>query len=168
MPHPGTIDFSCCRPAVNVCVSHLIEVRTMPFLRNAWYVAAWGNEVKAGGLFSRKLLGESVLLYRKEDGAAVAIGNRCPHRFAPLHLGKLKGDIVECAYHGLQFDGTGACVANPHGGGKPLAAARVKNYPLVERYSALWIWMGDADKADATTIPVFEFMVPEQTTTSST
>ena len=50
-----------------------------PFLRNAWYVAAWSHEV-GQKLMDRTLLGESVCLYRKEDGTAVPIGNMCTHR----------------------------------------------------------------------------------------
>jgi len=132
-----------------------------PFLRNAWYVAAWGAEVREGELFHRTILGEPVLLYRKRNGTPVALGNRCPHRFAPLHLGKLRGDVVECGYHGLQFDGTGACIHNPHGGGALPRAARVRLYPLIERYSALWIWMGDPERANPEVLPVFDFLAPE-------
>lgn len=89
----------------------------MNFVRNIWYVAAWSNEVPGGTLFHRTYLGEPILIYRKTDGTAVAMGDRCPHRFAPLHMGKLVGDAVECPYHGLVFDCSGACVANPHGRG---------------------------------------------------
>ncbi|HUI59850.1 MAG TPA: Rieske 2Fe-2S domain-containing protein, partial [Steroidobacteraceae bacterium] len=87
----------------------------MTFLRNTWYVAAWADEVKAGSLFHRRILGQDVLIYRAADGEPVAIADRCPHRFAPLHLGKLCGEVVQCPYHGLQFDRSGACISNPHG-----------------------------------------------------
>lgn len=133
----------------------------MAFLRNAWYPAAWDTELKAGELFPRTLLGESVLLFRDSHGQAKAIGNRCPHRFAPLHMGTLDGDAVQCRYHGLTFDGSGACVHNPHGDGAIPKAAKVKACPLVERYSLLWIWMGDADRADPALIPDFSCMDPE-------
>lgn len=127
------------------------------YLRNTWYVAAWASEV-VRELFHRTILDEPVLLYRKEDGSAVAMADRCPHRFAPLHMGTLKGDSVECGYHGLRFDGSGKCVLNPHGDGRIPQAAKVKAYPLVERDSLLWIWMGDPAKADAAQIPDFAFL----------
>lgn len=130
----------------------------MPFLRNAWYVAAWADELTAGALFQRTILGESVLFYRKPDGTAVAIGNRCPHRFAPLHLGKLCGDRVECGYHGLQFDSQGHCVHNPHSRGAAPRSAQVKSYPVLERHRALWIWMGDRQRAEAGSIPDYSFL----------
>jgi vanillate O-demethylase monooxygenase subunit len=60
----------------------------MAYLRNSWYVAAWDNEIPADALFQRTLLNESVLFFRDDDGAVQAISNRCPHRFAPLHMGK--------------------------------------------------------------------------------
>ncbi len=65
----------------------------MPFLRNAWYVAAWSNEVTRAP-FHRTILNEPVLMYRREAGDAVAIADRCAHRFAPLHQGKLIGDAI--------------------------------------------------------------------------
>lgn len=116
---------------------------TANFLRNAWYVAAWDSEVTRT-LFARDILGESVLMYRKEDGTPVAMSNRCPHRFAPLNKGKLIGDIVECAYHGLQFDCSGSCVRNPHPGGNGPIPPRAKltQYPIVERWGTIFIWMG--------------------------
>ncbi|EJL02671.1 vanillate monooxygenase family protein [Pseudomonas fluorescens Q2-87] len=130
----------------------------MSFLRNVWYAAAWGSEVKVGALFQRTLLNEPVVFFRDSHGAAQAIADRCPHRFAPLGMGVLKGDAVRCPYHGLEFDGSGSCVHYPHGDGAIPRAAKVKAYPLVERYSLLWIWMGDMSLADATLIPDFSCM----------
>jgi phenylpropionate dioxygenase-like ring-hydroxylating dioxygenase large terminal subunit len=124
------------------------------FLKNAWYVAAWSKEL-GNELFERTIIGERIVMYRKRNGEAVAIGNRCPHRFAPLHKGKLDGDVVECPYHGLKFDGTGQCVHNPHGDGKIPKKAAVTAYPLVEKHDMLWLWMGDKALADEATIPDF-------------
>jgi vanillate O-demethylase monooxygenase subunit len=130
----------------------------MTFLRNVWYVAAWDEEVKADELFQRTLLNESVLLLRDDDGKVQAISNRCPHRFAPLHLGKRFANGVQCPYHGLAFDGRGQCVHNPHG---PIPkAASVRRYPVVEKYSVVWIWMGDPARADEALIPDFSCQDP--------
>jgi phenylpropionate dioxygenase-like ring-hydroxylating dioxygenase large terminal subunit len=133
----------------------------MAFLRNTWYVAAWDNEVPHDALFQRTLLNESVLFFRDDAGVVQAISNRCPHRFAPLHMGKRVANGVQCPYHGLQFNGSGKCTGNPHGEGKIPSAAVVKSYPVVEKYSAIWIWMGEAAQADAASIPDFSCMDPE-------
>lgn len=127
----------------------------MTFLRNAWYCAGFGADLATGAEaapVARTFLNQHVVLYRKLDGAAVAIGGRCPHRFAPLAMGKVHGDAIECPYHGLRFDHSGACVHNPHGDGAIPKAAQVPAYPLVERHGVLWIWMGDAALADPATI----------------
>ena len=128
-----------------------------PFLKNSWYVAAWADEVR-DQMFPRKFLGEPVVLYRRRDGMAVALADRCAHRFAPLHMGRLVDDQIECGYHGLRYDCSGKCTFNPHGNGMIPPKAVVRSYPLVERYALLWIWMGDAAKADPEAIPEFEFL----------
>jgi len=130
----------------------------MDYLRNAWYPLAWGEEVGQAGLFHRTLLNEPIVAYRRGDRSVVALADTCPHRFAPLHLGTLVDDCVQCPYHGLRFDGSGACVHNPHGDRRIPAAARVKSYPLVEQHTLLWIWMGDPAKAAASSIPDFSFL----------
>ena len=132
----------------------------MTFLRNTWYVAAWDSELAPGKMLQRTLLNESVLLLRDSAGHAIALRDRCPHRFAPLHLGKYDGETLQCAYHGLKFNGLGECVHNPHGAVPKAARAQV--YPLVERHAMLWIWMGEAVKADAAQIPDFSFQDPDR------
>jgi vanillate O-demethylase monooxygenase subunit len=123
------------------------------FLRNAWYVAGFSHELKQKPLLARTILSQPVLLYRDESGELAAIGNRCPHRFAPLSMGRLVGDQVRCIYHGLGFDRSGKCVHNPHG---PTGSIAVPAFPLAERDGIVWIWMGEAALADLSTVPRFD------------
>jgi phenylpropionate dioxygenase-like ring-hydroxylating dioxygenase large terminal subunit len=135
----------------------------MSFLLHAWYVAALDSEI-TGELLSRTICGKSVLFFRKEDGKCVASSNRCPHRFAPLDQGKIVADgVVECPYHGLQFDiQSGNCIHNPHGDGKIPKAACVASYPVVERHGVIWIWLGEPALARAEQIPDFSFLTAEK------
>lgn len=137
-----------------------IDGTAMTFLRNTWYCAGWSSELADERLVARTLLNEPVLMYRRQDGTPVAIGNRCPHRFAPLHLGHRQGDQIACRYHGLAFGPDGVCTHNPHGDHSIPTAARVPRYPLVERWQALWIWMGEPDQADPALIPDLELASP--------
>lgn len=130
----------------------------MQYLTNVWYVAALAGELKPGQLFHRRIVGEPVVMFRKPTGVPFALYDRCPHRFAPLHLGKLKGDHIECGYHGLRFDCAGVCVHNPHGDGRIPRTAAVRSYPLIEKHGLLWVWMGIADRADPTLIPDYSFV----------
>lgn len=134
----------------------------MAYLLNAWYVAAWDEEIPADGLFSRRLLGEPLVFFRERSGGVRALADRCPHRFAPLSKGVLCDDAVRCPYHGLEFNGAGQCSRNPHGNGAIPRAARVRAYPVVEKYSVVWIWMGDESKADEALIPDFSCMDPRR------
>lgn len=118
------------------------------YLKNAWYAAALSSEVTTDALLGRTILEQPVLLFRDRAGAAVALVDRCPHRFAPLHHGSVRDGIVECPYHGLQFDSGGRCVHNPHGDQHIPDRAVTGNYPVVERQGLIWIWPGDASLAD--------------------
>ena len=64
---------------------------------------------------------------------------------------------VECPYHGLRFGTDGACVLNPHGSGRIPATLAVRSYPVVERHTMLWIWMG-TDDPDPDRIPDFSYL----------
>lgn len=130
----------------------------MPYLRNAWYCAGWSSDLGAEPV-GRTMLGEFLVFYRDSAGEPVAIGGRCPHRFAPLSKGRVKGDVIECPYHGLQFDRDGRCVKNPHADGVIPGSAKVAAYRIVERGGALWVWMGDADKADTADLPTSDFLI---------
>jgi len=113
------------------------------YLANAWYAAAFSDELTTTPLL-RTLLGEPVALYRGESGRALALHDRCPHRFAPLHRGQVFGEDLRCPYHGLRFDPQGACVHNPMRDNKIPKAACVRSYPLAERDGIVWMWWGDA------------------------
>ena len=130
----------------------------MKSLKNIWYVAAWSTEITQQ-FVSRTMLGDPLLLYRKGDGTPVVLLDRCPHRFAPLSMGRRVGDGVECGYHGLQFDCSGKCVQNPHGNGRIPDAARVRRFPAADRDGLLWVWAGDEDRADADLIPDYGHLV---------
>lgn len=126
------------------------------YLRNCWYVAGWADALSDAPV-ARSFLDTPVALFRDSAGTAHAIGGRCPHRFAPLGHGTMFGDQLQCPYHGLRFDGSGACVFNPHEGGV-VPKASVPAYPLVERHNLLWIWMGEAALADDALIPDFGWL----------
>jgi vanillate O-demethylase monooxygenase subunit len=124
------------------------------YLQEAWYVAAWSNEISRE-MLSRQIIEKPVIVFRKENGEPAAMGGMCPHRFAPLSRGKLCGDTVQCPYHGLQFDVSGKCVLNPHGDGKIPTKMAVPSYPVVERHNLVWVWMGDPANANPDAIPDF-------------
>jgi len=125
------------------------------FLRNAWYVAGWSNEIDRS-LTQRWIAGEPLVLYRKEAGNVAALEDRCPHRRAALSMGKLIGDTVQCGYHGVQLDCSGTCVRIPGQDSIP-PSMRVRSYPVVEKWQWVWVWLGDPSAADEALIPDFRW-----------
>ena len=124
------------------------------YLKNAWYMAGWNSDFAAGAPRHETILNAPIVLYRADDGRIVALEDRCVHRMAPLSLGRCEGANLRCMYHGLLFAPDGRCLEIP---GQELIPdrARVKSYPVVERHSAVWLWMGDRDAADESLIPDF-------------
>lgn len=115
------------------------------YLKNGWYCAGWASELGETPI-GRRMLDEPVMVYRAANGQPVAMEGRCPHRFAPLHLGTVSDDAIACPYHGLFFDRSGTCIHNPHG--DVPKDAKLRTYPVVERDGVVWVWMGDPAKAD--------------------
>lgn len=120
------------------------------FLRNAWYPAEWERSIGDSPV-AATLLGERIALFRMADGSYGALHDACPHRKLPLSMGRVVGDTIECGYHGMVFDCSGACMKAPTNGTVPPGTA-VRSYPVQARCGLLWVWMGDPALADPATI----------------
>jgi len=78
----------------------------LPLLYNHWYVAGTIDEF-GRELVSKTLLERSIVFYRTEAGALVALQNRCLHRSFPLSESTLRGDNLICSYHGIEYNPDG-------------------------------------------------------------
>jgi len=121
----------------------------MPFLYNAWYMLGWSDEI-ADGAIARQNCSECsdrCLARSSVFAGSIALEDRCPHRFAPLSRGTLVDGNIQCGYHGLTFNTAGQCIRNVFAKSAPAAAA-VRSFPISERPGTIWVWMGDAARAD--------------------
>lgn len=123
----------------------------MNYPLNCWYLAAWAHEVPAGQHLARTIAEKPLLLWHGEPGQVTALLDRCPHRFAPLSRGRFDRHQVACGYHGVAFDVEGRCTANPHGPIVP--ALTVQRFPTLLKHRGVWVWLGDAAKADPSLLP---------------
>jgi len=133
-----------------------MTVETANFLHNRWYVAALSTEVTDAPL-ARTLLNEQMVLYRDTKGAAIVLEDRCVHRQAPLSLGEVIGDHLQCGYHGFTYDRTGACVRVPSQARIPPGAC-VRAYPVIEQQGFVHVWPGDPARAEGQTPFDFPFV----------
>jgi len=124
------------------------------FIRNCWYMAGRSRDFARDELKVVTMLNEPIVIYRKNDGGLVALQDRCCHRFAPLSLGRLEDDNLRCMYHGLKFAPSGKRIEIP-GQSKIPPQACIRAYPIVDKYSGAWVWMGDPTLADVSQIPAF-------------
>jgi vanillate O-demethylase monooxygenase subunit len=122
------------------------------FPLNAWYAAAYDTELKRPQLLPRTVCNQTIVLFRREDGRAVALEDACWHRLLPLSRGRLEGDELVCGYHGLVFNDQGLCTHMPSQETVNPGAC-VRAYPVVERHRFVWIWPGDPAKADPARVP---------------
>ena len=127
------------------------------FPKNAWYVAAYPEEIN-DSLFARTILGEHLVFYRRGDGMPIALQDTCPHRLAPLSRGRIIDDCIECPYHGLRFVSDGKCNFNPHTTGTIPVKMAVRRYAAEERHGLVWVWMGREDRANAANIPDLSYL----------
>ena len=82
-------------------------------LRNQWYAMCPSDWVQPGGIKRISRLGEDWVLFREPGGALHMLEDRCPRRGARLSLGHHLGDRIQCAYHGVEVDGSGTAVKVP-------------------------------------------------------
>lgn len=124
-------------------------------VENAWYVAAWADEISTKPM-ARRICNLPVVLYRTLDGTACALIDSCAHRGAPLSLGTVTEDGIRCNYHGVVFGCDGKCTKIPNQEAIP-EKARVRSFPVVEKDRAIWIWYGEPEAADESLIVDYPF-----------
>jgi phenylpropionate dioxygenase-like ring-hydroxylating dioxygenase large terminal subunit len=124
----------------------------MNYVRNTWYVAGWAQDFVVDKPVGTTLLGEPVVIWRGADNVLTALEDRCVHRLAPLSLGRCEGARLRCMYHGLLYDRQGSVTEIPGQDVIP-PHAKVEAYPVCEKHSWVWVWMGDKAACDTTLIP---------------
>ena len=127
------------------------------FIQNTWYVACTRSELKALGdrPLGRTICNEKIAFFYGPDGRVAAVEDFCPHRGAPLSLGKVCEGKLQCGYHGLMMGTDGKTVEMPLQRVRGFPA--IKAFPVIERYGFVWVWPGDPALADPAQIPTFEF-----------
>ncbi|MCL6637143.1 MAG: aromatic ring-hydroxylating dioxygenase subunit alpha [Alicyclobacillus sp.] len=112
-------------------------------LRHAWYAVCPSADIGRQPQ-PVQVHGESLVVFRTETGQLCALTAYCPHRGCHLALGSVRGEHLECPFHGWQFDTKGRCVsipANPPGTRIP-ERARLRAYPVCERAGLVWVYTG--------------------------
>lgn len=96
------------------------------------------------------LLGQPLVLWRDATSQVHAWADQCPHRGAKLSLGRVHGGVLECPYHGWQFEASGRCVHVPAlPAFTPPHTHCARTHLACEAYGLIWVKLaaGDVDTA---------------------
>jgi vanillate O-demethylase monooxygenase subunit len=120
------------------------------FPHDAWYVACSDDEIGTQPL-GRSVCGHPMVFFRAADGRVTALDDWCPHRGAPLSLGRVEDGQLVCGYHGLVMGCEGRTVAMP--GQRVQAFPAIRRWPVAEYAGFVWVWPGDPALASTERLP---------------
>lgn len=119
---------------------------------NFWYAMAESQEIEADKPLRVRVLSQNFVLFRDTGGKVHCLHDVCTHRGGSLSHGQVRGDNVQCPYHGWQFSGAGQCVKipslGPDGQDRIPARTRIDSYPTHEEYGLVFAFLGDLPEAE--------------------
>lgn len=142
---------------IHLAVHH--QRNTKPDLRKTglspdhWYPLARSDQVASGKPLGVSFAGEPIVLVRTERGTVFALENRCAHRQIPLAAGVVRGELIQCTYHGWTYDSTGACVNVPYLNKARTLPYGVRSYPCREAYGLIFVYPGEPARQDEARFP---------------
>jgi len=113
---------------------------TIARVTDDWYIVSESRKLHTKPL-AVTLLGMPLVVFRMRDSQVMAMLDSCPHRNAPLSLGSVLGETLQCSYHGWEFDRRGECRRIPGlTGGVTTKAHSVPVYPTREEQGFIWVY----------------------------
>jgi phenylpropionate dioxygenase-like ring-hydroxylating dioxygenase large terminal subunit len=141
-------------PSFEAATNRRQKVRAAGLDPNYWYAVEHDSAIARRQIVEVKFWGDSIAVYRDDNGRLHAVENRCAHRALPLTVGNVVGDRIVCDYHGWAYNGAGELVDVPHTlFGKKMPQCKLRSFPLRVRYGLVWIFFGDAENADRVPMP---------------
>ncbi|GLH13447.1 Cholesterol 7-desaturase [Gryllus bimaculatus] len=112
-----------------------------PVYPNGWFALLESGALPAGEVRHVAALGENWAVLRTADGQAHVLDAYCPHLGANMAVGgAVRGDCLECPFHGWRFDARdGRCAAVPYADKVP-EFARVKRWESCEANGFVFVW----------------------------
>ncbi len=126
-------------------------------LRRCWQPVARVQDLESG---PRRvvLLGEALAVFLTESGRPAVVSDRCAHRGASLSMGEVKGEGIQCPYHGWEWDGgDGTCQRIPSLANQDQIPprARIPAFPVREEWGLVWTAL-EEPLGEPPTVPWFE------------
>ena len=108
---------------------------------NGWYEIMRSADLASGTSKAVSLVGHHFAVFRRANGHVAIMDAYCPHLGANLGVGGIvRGNCIECPFHGWQFDGdTGQCMSIPYAEKVP-SFAKTKVWPSLEINEIIFVW----------------------------
>ena len=105
-----------------------------------WFQVAWSPEIAVGDVHHMKYFGTEMVAWRAQSGRLTVMDAYCEHLGAHLGFGgHVEGEVIECAFHGWQWNHEGRNVCIPYES-RPNRGRRMRTYPVAEHNDAIYIW----------------------------
>jgi nitrite reductase/ring-hydroxylating ferredoxin subunit len=133
-------------------------------MRRCWQPVARVQDLRSGPRRA-VLMGEALTAFLTESGAPAVVADRCAHRGASLSMGEVRGEGVQCPYHGWEWDGRdGACTRVPSLADQTQIPprARIAAFPAREQWGLVWTAL-EEPLGEPPSVPWFD---PEEWTLS--
>lgn len=113
-----------------------------------WIPIALGRDVPAGVTRAVIVDDSEVMIWRGEDGVAHVWEDRCPHRGMRLSLGFVRGNALNCLYHGWEYGAGTNCLRIPaHPDLTVPPTIRANAYAAAETGGMVWMSSDGASPA---------------------
>ncbi|CAK8696054.1 unnamed protein product [Clavelina lepadiformis] len=111
-----------------------------PVYPNGWFRLVDSLQLKKGEVKEVSAIGQHFAVFRTQTGKAHILDAYCPHMGGNLGVGgQVKGECLECPFHGWVFSGKGECVKIPYSEKVP-SFAKTKSWPSREVNGAVFVW----------------------------
>lgn len=133
-----------------------------------WIPLALGRDIPAGVTRAVLVEGRELVVWRGASGSVQVWEDRCPHRGMRLSFGFVRGDALNCLYHGWQYGADSRCRMIPaHPDLTVPPTIRTSAFVSAERAGFVWTQIeGNVslpDMPDATPVASFAVDAPAHT-----
>ena len=104
-----------------------------------WYRLSDSAALRPGDIRYIECLGRQFVLWRGRGGAAHVFQAYCPHLGANLSHGRVRGDCIECPFHGWRFTGEGRAAYIPYSYQVPRGRL-AESFPVQEAHGQLFMY----------------------------
>jgi phenylpropionate dioxygenase-like ring-hydroxylating dioxygenase large terminal subunit len=115
-----------------------------------WYIACQSKDLNRSSPISRTIMDEWLVIFRDENGAPVALQDRCPHRNFKLSEGSVKNGCIQCPYHGWTLDKNAEVINVPAEGPnqKTSISRAAKKYSCIEQDDFIYVKLAEDPQSE--------------------